>query len=279
MNFSRLSLVPRRVYAELDYARHMPQSYVNRMKRTVPRKVYDNRFGAPKIVRYYVHPDDYVPNPEGRPWEQKPLQDAVSRENTYHSHLLHNKFHDFEHKRIKPIPAEKWTIFPGDTVQIMVGKDKNKQGVVARVLRETNSIFVDGLHTKLEKENAELKTYGIPPSYRWVECRLDPLKNEVQLVDPNDKEPCTASWILNEAKTEWIRVSDRTGYEIPMPNQAYVTYEYVSPSDYIEVEGKDTTSLQVLKRTYTPKLSLVEDQLAEELGIKEDRVPRPTYWY
>lgn len=42
----------RRSYAELDYARHMPSEYVERMKRTVPKKVYGNRFGAPAVIRW-----------------------------------------------------------------------------------------------------------------------------------------------------------------------------------------------------------------------------------
>lgn len=38
--------------AELDYAKHMPKEYVEKAKRTVPRKIYDNRFGAPPLIRY-----------------------------------------------------------------------------------------------------------------------------------------------------------------------------------------------------------------------------------
>lgn len=43
---------PKRTYAHLDYAMHMPKSYVERVKRTIPRKIYDNRFGAPPVIRY-----------------------------------------------------------------------------------------------------------------------------------------------------------------------------------------------------------------------------------
>ena len=52
-------------------------------------------------------------------------------------------------------------------------------------------------------------------------------------------------------------------------------------NDYFpEVEGKDTVALDVLKRTFTPKLCLVEDEIAEEMGLKSDpRERKPTYWY
>lgn len=118
-------------------------------------------------------------------------------------------------------------------VEVQVGKDKGRQGIVIRVLKETNSVFVDGLHTKLSKEMENLEKFGIPKMAKWEEQRLDPSKNEVKLIDPHDRKICNATWVLNEAKTDWIRVSDRTGYEIPLPNSAKVTYDYVSPSEYI----------------------------------------------
>lgn len=52
----------------------------------------------------------------------------------------------FSEKNVEELPDEKWTIFPGDLVQVMVGKDKGKQGFVQKVLRESNSVYVEGLH-------------------------------------------------------------------------------------------------------------------------------------
>jgi large subunit ribosomal protein L24 len=279
MFLSKTLSAPKRAYTQLDYARHMPKAYVERMKRTIPRKIYDNRFGAPPIIQYHIQPEDYIPSTEGRPWEHQVLTKVIRKENQYHSKLLHNKYHDIKFNKIKKIPDEEWTIFPGDTVQVMVGKHKGKVGVVLKVLRESNAVFVDGLHTKLTTEMENLEKYDIQKMFKWSEMALDASKGEVMLVDPQEKQPCSVKWILNEAKTEWIRVSDESGVEIPLPNQAQVTYEYVSPKDYIEAEAKDTTADIALKRTYTPRLCLVEQELLEELGIKEDRKPAPTYWY
>jgi hypothetical protein len=39
--------------------------------------------------------------------------------------------------------------------------------------------------------------------------------------------------MLNEDETDYIRVSERSGYEIPLPARAHVTYEYLSPETYI----------------------------------------------
>lgn len=40
-------------------------------------------------------------------------------------------------------------------------------------------------------------------------------------------------WQLNGPGDEYIRVSTRSGYEIPIPSQAKVTYEYLQPENYI----------------------------------------------
>jgi hypothetical protein len=49
MRLSVLAGLPRRFYTELDYARHMPKSYVDRMKRNVALRDFDNRHGAPAL--------------------------------------------------------------------------------------------------------------------------------------------------------------------------------------------------------------------------------------
>ncbi|KAK6055459.1 hypothetical protein COOONC_07037 [Cooperia oncophora] len=68
----------------------------------------------------------------------------------------------------------------------------------------------------------------------WNEQPLNVEKGHVKLVDPNDNEPCDAKWVLNDAGDEYIRISLRSGFEIPVPSQARVTYEYLLPEKYIE---------------------------------------------
>lgn len=49
-------------------------------------------------------------------------------------------------RKTERVPSEEWTIFPGDVVQVMVGKDKGKQGTVSHVIRDINIVFVQGMH-------------------------------------------------------------------------------------------------------------------------------------
>ncbi|RCN45686.1 putative ribosomal protein L24 [Ancylostoma caninum] len=278
MHLTRYLRFPRKPFKELDYARHMPKEYVERLKRTVPRKVYSGRFGAPDITRWVIHPDDYVPTFE-RPWTNDELSKATERAHDYHQALMNNKFFHLRRPNIKRIPDEEWTFFPGDLVQVMVGKDKGRQGTVMSISRDTNEVLVEGMHCKLGVEVEGVKKLGIDETLRWKEQPLSVEKEQVKLVDPNDNEPCEAKWTLNTAGNEYIRISERSGFEIPIPSQAKVTYDYLQPEKYIEVEDKDTPPNLVLERTYVPKLASFEDEISEEMGIKDPRPLKPTYWY
>jgi len=249
------------------------------MKRHIPMREFDNRFGAPKLTVWEVPPQDVVKTdiPE-RPWESKRAFESYARQRLHRNKHWSSKFFRINYPDFTPLPVEKWTIFPGDLVQVMVGKDKGKQGVVSHVVREYNAVFVDGLHMTLEIiDNKYLQTKGIPRTPVHTMQPLDPTKDQVMLVDPNDNGTCEAEW--HERGDTFIRVSNRTGFEIPLPSQAYITYDYQSKKDYIE-SPQDTAVDGALKFTYTnPQIKTFEQEIAEEYGIKDDRVKSPTYWY
>uniref|UniRef100_A0A914HW06 Metalloendopeptidase n=1 Tax=Globodera rostochiensis TaxID=31243 RepID=A0A914HW06_GLORO len=243
----------RKVHTELDYARHFPKAFVDNAQRKVPLKVYDNRFGAPPVIRWAIRPDDWMTDTK-RPWEAGEVEKIIKREKIHQSHLFSTKFFRKNWNKMPRIPAEKWTIFPGDTVRVMVGKHRGRTSNVSHVIKEANAVFVEGLHTKLvDKYNKErMKKMDIDLGFfdQWEEQPLFVHKGEVQLVDPNDGDPCTAKWVLNDSKTQYERVSNRTGFIIPLPNRAFTSYEYISPATYLEVLEKDTPADVVLKRTF-----------------------------
>lgn len=67
-------------------------------------------------------------------------------------------------------------------MEILVGKDKGKQGIVVQVVQERNWVFVEGLNCKIEEYGKTRKNPGI------FMKKEEPLlvTNEVALVDPND---------------------------------------------------------------------------------------------
>ncbi|GMT28718.1 hypothetical protein PFISCL1PPCAC_20015, partial [Pristionchus fissidentatus] len=268
---------PRLPSSFIDYARHMPKKYVERMKRTVPKKVFGGRFGAPDVVEWKVHPEDYEEN-GARPWEQEKVSKNLEKENRYNQAVLGKKYYGLAREVKKKICDKEWHLFMGDRVQIMVGKDKGQQGTVIKVSRETSEVWVENMNCMLEEEMSGAAKYGIDNTFRWKEKGLSVLNGDVMLVDPNDEEPCNTEWVLSPDGSEYLRKSARSGFEIPIPSQALVTYEYIQPDKYMEVEGKDTKSTVVLTRTYIPKMATFADEVCEQHGIAPQ--PRPiTYWY
>lgn len=50
------------------------------------------------------------------------------------------------HDSIIVPPLKDWFFFRGDKVQVMVGKDAGKQGIVAGIIRQRNWVIVQGLN-------------------------------------------------------------------------------------------------------------------------------------
>ncbi|KAF7267658.1 hypothetical protein GWI33_019147 [Rhynchophorus ferrugineus] len=172
-------------------------------------------------------------------------------------------------------PVKEWNFFCGDRVEVLVGKDKGKQGIVKHIFEERNWVIVDGLNCKLKQMGADKKREfeGI-----WMQEEQPLLiTNEVALVDPSDLAPTTVEWRLTEAG-ERVRVSIRTGRIIPMPATASQTIDYKSKSTYKE-QPKDTEGSVVTEVTFKPKLCTFEMDLMDKMGIKEDRIPPKSYWY
>lgn len=47
--------------------------------------------------------------------------------------------------------VDNWSHFLGDRVEILVGKDKGKQGFINQIIQERNWVFINGLNTILKE--------------------------------------------------------------------------------------------------------------------------------
>ncbi|XP_050438471.1 probable 39S ribosomal protein L24, mitochondrial [Adelges cooleyi] len=170
-------------------------------------------------------------------------------------------------------PIKDWSFFKGDRVEILVGPDKGKQGIVARLYQERNWVIVEGLNCELK----EVDHYEGHLS--MVQQQEMPLlvTNEVALVDPSDLQGCAIEWRFTE-NGEKVRVSTRTGKIIPIPSFANETYDYKTHKTYKESD-KDTTEDVLTEITFSPLLKTFEMEIMETMGIKEERVQKQTYWY
>ncbi|KAJ8267514.1 hypothetical protein COCON_G00126860 [Conger conger] len=151
------------------------------------------------------------------------------------------------------IPHDEWSVFRGDTVEILSGKDQGKQGKVTQVFRNRNWVILEGLNTHYSPL----------------------LLKDIRLVDPSDRKPTEVQWRFTE-EGEKVRVSVRTGRIIPRP--VFQRKDGIVPSQWKD-GPKDTSPEDTLEKTYTPTLRTLEEEVMEALGIQEPRRARKSYWY
>ncbi|XP_059061338.1 large ribosomal subunit protein uL24m [Achroia grisella] len=177
-------------------------------------------------------------------------------------------------KKVFLEPVGEWSFFKGDRVEVMVGKDKGKQGIVTQVIQERNWVFVEGLNT-------HLRVVGKDKDFPGVTVQSEaPLlvTTDVKLVDPENLKPTEIEWRYTE-EGEKVRVSLASSRIIPVPKSAEETIDYKSKDLYIANPDKDTSADVVTKITFEAKLRTFEMDIMESMGIKEDRVPAKSYWY
>eukprot|EP00696_Hemimastix_kukwesjijk_P019111 gnl/Hemi2/8288_TR2858_c0_g1_i1.p1 gnl/Hemi2/8288_TR2858_c0_g1~~gnl/Hemi2/8288_TR2858_c0_g1_i1.p1 ORF type:complete len:191 (-),score=20.45 gnl/Hemi2/8288_TR2858_c0_g1_i1:197-769(-) len=118
--------------------------------------------------------------------------------------------------RIKHLPLErliaKWKIVRGDKVEVMRGKDKGKQGVVKRVIRNVNCVQVEGLNLhKWTVKSTQDRKGG-------VFVREAPMNvASVALLDPVSNKPTRVAIRYLEDGSK-VRVAKRSGAVIPKPD-------------------------------------------------------------
>jgi len=236
---------------------NLPESYINRSM----EHVY---WRTPKDRRYLraVNKKDLVYFSRHRPWTEDFRRD----------NLFTKRKKEDQEAVVEPI--RNWNFFRGDIVQILKGKDKGKQGVVIQIFQERNWVIVEGLNCKYKYIGQTEKFPGV------LTKEEQPLlvTNEVTLIDPTDSLPTEIEWRFTEDGDK-VRVSKRTGRIIPMPTMAEETYDYKQAKTYKENEHKDTPVKEMTVMTYQGVLGTFEMDVMDEMGIKEDRVPKKTYWY
>ncbi|XP_063630453.1 large ribosomal subunit protein uL24m [Cydia splendana] len=234
---------------------NLPESYI---KRSYEQVYWKNPAGYPQYPKAQVARKKYRFT-TNRPWTG---QFRMQNERNVHR------------KKVFLEPVGEWSFFRGDRVEVMVGKDKGKQGIVVQVIQERNWVIVEGLNT-------HLRTVGKDKEFPGVTIRSEaPLlvTTDVKLVDPETLKPTEVEWRYTE-EGEKVRVSAASSRIIPIPKAAEETIDYKSKELYLENDEKDTKTDDVTKITFQPRLATFEMDVMESLGIKEDRVPARTYWY
>ncbi|XP_042295895.1 39S ribosomal protein L24, mitochondrial [Sceloporus undulatus] len=171
---------------------------------------------------------------------------------------------------VEPLREEDRTVFQGDTVQVLEGKDRGKQGLVVGLVKERNWVVLKGLNVHYRFLG---KTGAQPGTYVASEAPL--LLRQVALVDPTDRQPTEVEWRYTE-EGERVRVSLRTGRIIPKPVEQ--REDGIIPEQWTD-GPKDTSVEDALEKTYIPSLKTFQEEIMELKGIVETRSFRKSYWY
>lgn len=234
----------------------LPERYI---KRTMRQVEWENPDHGPQYVKGRSKEVEHFFFDENRPWTTGFTQKNAVKSDKFIPRTL-----------VEPI--KDWSFFKGDIVEVLIGKDKGKQGIVNYIVEERNWVFVEGLNTKRVPID--------PSDPNGVEIKQEKpllITCDVKLVDPSDNKPTEVEWRYKE-DGERVRVSSRTGRELPIPVQDQETVNYKRPELYKE-QPMDTPADVALENTYEPYLGTFQMQLMEKYGIKEDRIPKKSYWY
>ena len=90
----------------------------------------------------------------------------------------------------------------GDTVQVITGKDKGKQGKVLRILVDSGKVLVEGVNHVWKHHP---KTQENPQGERRQEIRPIQLSN-VMLVDPETQKPTRVRFEMRDGAKHRIAV-------------------------------------------------------------------------
>nr|CAG4644989.1 EOG090X0ADH [Leptodora kindtii] len=231
---------------------NLPESYIKRAMKTV-------LWEAPKNMPQYL--PVVVEKTKFRYTMNRPWTEESRRQNEF----------GIKRKKVFVEPIKDWSFFHGDLVEVLVGKDKGKHGLVNYIVEERNWVVVEGLNVHYRRLG---KTKDFPGVMVQSEAPLL-VTTEVALVDPSDNKGTSVEWRFTE-QGEKVRVSKRTGHIIPMPVSASETIDFKTPAGYAEQE-KDTRAADVTTATFVPQLKTFEMDLMEHYKLNEDVNERKVY--
>lgn len=161
--------------------------------------------------------------------------------------------------QVPPITQIKdWNIVRGDLVEVMIGADTGKQGIVRAVARKKNQLKVIGLNC------SEQYIDDMGDGKAGYMLSEEPLHfHDVKLVDPLTGKP-TETVIQFGEDGKRVRVCTDSGRVIPKPppeRTDWKTRSAVKEGDY------DTKADEVQQYTYVPSLLLFHEEIMREMDI------------
>lgn len=148
----------------------------------------------------------------------------------------------FKGKQVHPKDQlNTWKILKGDTVEVVSGPERGKQGKVIKVMRNKSRVVLEGINLSKRHVKKGMQQEGEKSNYYKAASPIH--VSNVMLVDPVTKKPTRVGFKFLE-NGEKVRVAKKSKAIIPKPKleRDYSFRDTVGP--------KDTPADVVLKKTF-----------------------------
>ncbi|KAJ3062683.1 Plastid ribosomal protein L24 [Podochytrium sp. JEL0797] len=151
------------------------------------------------------------------------------------------------------IRDNKWTLFPGDLVQVIGGESASllgKQGKVLDVVRKMNSVTVEDL----KMATKHIRPNPIRPLGAIMKKPMPIHFSNLKLVDPHVNKITDAKLVSKvnriTGRLETVRLLKESGKSLPVPADN-------GPVDKYEASVLDTPKGLVTEKTWSPSLETI----------------------
>ena len=158
----------------------------------------------------------------------------------------------------------------GDTVLVITGKDKGKNGTIMRVIPGKNHVVVGGINMRTRHIK---KTQQEPGRILHYEASLDASK--VMVLDPKTKKPSRIGFLMKDGKK--VRIAKVSGEEVksvrpPKPKKEKKEGEEVET----KTEKKGASAKQPFWRKKGPAGADAQGAPDESRGKQDHSIPSQT---
>jgi len=157
----------------------------------------------------------------------------------------------------RPVPSPDprlrgaWKVLKGDHVMVMTGKDKGQTGVVHKVERKYDRVYVEGLNLA---KKARAKSPTLEAGYNLIEAPIH--ASNVRVLDPVTGKPIRIGFKFTETGKR-VRVTkgrNSSGSIVPIPARCFDRERERRPAG-----PRDTPREEVLRVTYVPPKKAPQD--------------------
>ena len=147
-------------------------------------------------------------------------------------------------------------IHTGDTVLVISGKDKGKQGSVLRVLAEKNRLIIEGINMRVRHVKKTAQQAG-----QRIKYEASMSASNVMILDPKTKKPTRIGYKVDPVTGKKVRIAKVSGEVLP-----------------VQATTKAATAKKVTKATKETKGTKAATATEEKVSSPSSRPKKLPFW-